>query len=239
MKPKREERKPKHEDAKPKLENSKVALSNQEVDRHLAGLTDFPIPTTSLAPPIQRKALTTEFGVHPQWILSGFTKFPDFDTKVAGHGLELGHFVLCCKADINPRLPLAPGGRGFLLSNRRNMCGKEFSLFCRVYVRGRPLWRYDGEYVGTPSGVLSESEFAMQNKAVRQLKASIYLQLIRYQVKKAWAEKIMTQKHPEYLAMRDIIQQESGKSTAVDENDIIAALMKGVVVSNRPCCPFF
>lgn len=156
------ELKPKCEDVKPKLEDSKVLLSRHDVDRHLAGLSDFPIAAAQAALPVKRKVLMADYGVHPQWVISSFSKNLDFDNAP-----PIGHVVLCCTAKINPALPSAPGGCGFLLSNRLSMCNREFSLFCRAFYNKRALWRYYGEYRGTHTGFLSPHEFGMQSEKVR------------------------------------------------------------------------
>lgn len=143
-----------------------MTLSSQEVDRHLDGLTDFAITTGPLATPVKRKLLRTKYGVHPQRIVSPFT-------NVAPPGK---HLALCCTGELNPGLPVAPGGRGFLLSNRYNdMCTSEFSLFCRVFLNGRAYWRYYGEYRGSHTGFLSPLEFDMQSNKVRLLKSRLLL----------------------------------------------------------------
>ncbi|KZP07651.1 hypothetical protein FIBSPDRAFT_1052869 [Athelia psychrophila] len=192
-------------DVKPKCEDSKVTLSSQEVDRHLDGLTDFAITTGPLATPVKRKLLRTKYGVHPQRIVSPFI-------NVAPPGK---HLALCCTGELNPGLPVAPGGRGFLLSNRYNdMCTSEFSLFCRVFLNGRAYWRYYGEYRGSHTGFLSPLEFDMQSN----------------KVKDKWAKKITKQKHPEYMAIRDTIQNLKVPNVdPVNKGDVMAALRSGVV----------
>lgn len=151
---------------KPKHEDSKVTLSSHEMDRHLDGLTDFMITTGPLAPPVPRTTLINRYGVLAQRIVSP-------NTNVAPPGK---HVVLCCTAELNPRLPGAPGGRGFLLSNRfKDMCIPEFSLFCRVFQNDRAGWRYDGEYRASHTGFLSPLEFSMQSNKVRLLISRLLL----------------------------------------------------------------
>lgn len=157
-------------DLKPKREDSKVSLSSQEVDRHLDGLNDFIITADPLAPLVKREFLRTAYGIHGIHIVSRFNK----------NGPAGGHVVICCRAELNPGLPVTPGGRGFLLSNRiKAMCIPEFSLFCRVSIPvpgGREArWRYNGEYRGRHTGFLSPLGFDMQTDKVCLLMSIVLL----------------------------------------------------------------
>ncbi|KAF7974662.1 hypothetical protein HWV62_11552 [Athelia sp. TMB] len=208
-----------------KVEESKVKLETHTIYEHLAGLTDLSI-STSLAPPVRRRFLTDKYGVHPQWIITCFKKgknpVPPNQERV----------VVCCTAERNPVLPLVPGGRGFLLSNRFLMCEKPFSLFTRIYVGGKPRWRYEGEYKGTHTGYISHGEFMGQSEAVGHLNFMCALNGFGTdckQVKRAWAAKIAkANSHEEYVDMKANIYrwkvQKYGDASSVNEKDVIQAL---------------
>ncbi|KAF7966829.1 hypothetical protein HWV62_36933 [Athelia sp. TMB] len=208
------------------VEESKVKLETHTIYEHLAGLTDLSV-STPLAPPVRRRFLTDKYGVHPQWIITCFKKgknpVPPNQERA----------VVCCTAERNPVLPLVPGGRGFLLSNRFLMCEKPFSLFTRIYVGGKPRWRYEGEYKGTHTGYISHGEFMGQSEAVGHLNFMCALNGFGTdckQVKRAWAAKIAkANSHEEYVDMKANIyrwkvQKHGRDASAVNENDVIQAL---------------